>query len=176
MPKLCRNHDRDQPLVDGEDNPSAHLSLAELAHENPPSVSLNEASCLPRASASLLSGRSKVSAKTQPQPTFVKQSKLLRYFDSAPIDCILVFTLSKGIVVSSISQVQKPAKATPNAQTVINPAIAPRPNVAVEPSLPEAGCVYSTSACCIVAYEVNRTAEFAPCFMIWCQGGLRRAV
>lgn len=45
--------------------------------------------------------------------------------------------------------------------------MAPMPNVNVDDSLPEEGCIVSRSRFCRVAYDVKRTAELAPCFMIY---------
>ena len=50
---------------------------------------------------------------------------------------------------------------------MIKPAMAPIPNVCVDDSLPFAGCVYLRAVCCSVENEAKRTAELAPCFMIY---------
>jgi len=45
--------------------------------------------------------------------------------------------------------------------------MAPKPKVTELLNLPEAGLMYPSAACCRLEYEVKRTAELAPCFMIW---------
>lgn len=91
---------------------------------------------------------------------------LFLYFADAPVLCILVLTLSSGIVESTAQHIRSRRKMAEYAQTVINPAMAPAPNVMVDDNFPVAGFVQSSIACWTVAYEVNRTALFAPCFMI----------
>jgi hypothetical protein len=49
---------------------------------------------------------------------------------------------------------------------VIKPAIAPRPKVTELLSFPEAGLIYPNATPWSEEYDVKRTAELAPCFMI----------
>jgi hypothetical protein len=102
-----------------------------------------------------------------PRPlTLVKQCRLWRYLSDAPVACILVFMLSKGIVASVQSACKRSQGQRSDVHTVMNPAPAPTTKVPVEDSFPDAGFVQSTAACCRVAYDEKRTALLAPCFMI----------
>jgi hypothetical protein len=83
--------------------------------------------------------------------------------------------LSKGIVVS-VQLVPGVEKLADYVQTVIKPAMAPSPKVTELLNLPEAGLIYPKAACWSVEYEVKRTAEFAPCFMIWGSQSVARRV
>jgi hypothetical protein len=81
-------------------------------------------------------------------PSFLQiiaaQWKLFLYTLLASKDCILVFTVSNGIV----------------EYTVTTPAMAPKPKVVKEPSF-SPGATYPSANCLREVYVLKRTAEFA---------------
>ena len=114
----------------------------------------------PKASATLLLEQSEISGL-----------KRVIHLHQA-VQAIAILCLGSGRLHSGLDIVQghccvlSELDRAPHSHTVIKPATAPSPKVTLELSFPVGGRVQSMTACCIVAYEVKRTAELAPCFII----------